>query len=119
MVICEGAGSPAEINLRATRHRQHGPGPGGRTCRSSWSATSTAAACSRRLFGTLALLDAGDQALVAGFVVNKFRGDPALLAPGLDMLHRLTGRPVLGVLPWLPGLWLDVEDSLDLRRRST
>jgi adenosylcobyric acid synthase len=47
-------------------------------------------------------------------VVNKFRGDVALLTPGLDALHRVTGRPVLGVLPWLPGLWLDAEDSLDL-----
>ena len=55
-----------------------------------------------------------DQALVAGFVVNKFRGDPALLAPGLSQLTSLTGRPVLGVLPWLSGVQVDVEDSLGL-----
>jgi adenosylcobyric acid synthase len=66
------------------------------------------------LFGTLALLDAADQALVAGFLVNKFRGDPAILAPGLAQLTRLTGRPVLGVLPWRPGLRLDAEDSVEL-----
>jgi adenosylcobyric acid synthase len=66
------------------------------------------------LFGTLALLDAADQALVAGFLVNKFRGDPAILAPGLDQLGWLTGRPVLGVLPWRPGLRLDAEDSVEL-----
>jgi len=66
------------------------------------------------LFGTLALLDAADQALVAGFLVNKFRSDPAILAPGLDQLTRLTGRPVLGVLPWRPGLRLDAEDSVEL-----
>ena len=66
------------------------------------------------LFGTLALLSAEDQALVAGFVVNKFRGDPALLEPGLQMLTRLTGRPTYGVLPWAEGLALDVEDSLGL-----
>ncbi len=66
------------------------------------------------MFGTLALLSPEDQALVAGFVVNKFRGDPALLEPGLEMLRGLTGRRVFGVLPWQPGLWLDVEDSLDL-----
>jgi adenosylcobyric acid synthase len=66
------------------------------------------------LYGTLALLSAEDQALVAGFVVNKFRGDAALLQPGLDRLRDLTGRPVLGVLPHTAGLWLDAEDSLSL-----
>ena len=64
------------------------------------------------LFGTLALLDAEDQALVSGFVINKFRGDAGLLAPGLDALERLTGRPTLGVVPWQLDLWLDAEDSL-------
>jgi adenosylcobyric acid synthase len=54
---------------------------------------------------------------VAGFVVNKFRGDGRLLAPGLDMLRELTGRPTLGVLPWRGDLWLDAEDSLDLDSR--
>ena len=52
--------------------------------------------------------------LVAGFVVNKFPGDARVLDPGLAMLRDLTGRPVLGVLPWTDGLWLDAEDSLDL-----
>jgi Putative Ig domain len=66
------------------------------------------------LFGTLGLLEAADQALVAGFLVNKFRGGPAILAPGLDQLTRLTGRPVLGVLPWRRGLRLDAEDSVGL-----
>src|ERR671927_869162 len=53
-----------------------------------------------------------DQRLVAGFLVNKFRGDVRLLAPGLDRLTALTGRPTLGVLPWLAGAAVDVEDSL-------
>ena len=66
------------------------------------------------LFGTLALLDAEDQALVAGFVINKFRGDAAILEPGLTRLEELTGRPTLGVLPWVEDLWMDVEDSLAL-----
>jgi adenosylcobyric acid synthase len=66
------------------------------------------------LFGTLALLSPQDQALVCGFVVNKFRGDVALLEPGLEMLRGLTGRPTYGVLPWTEGLELDVEDSLGL-----
>ncbi|HUR12893.1 MAG TPA: cobyric acid synthase [Mycobacteriales bacterium] len=113
VVICEGAGSPAEINLRATDIANMGLAraadlpvlvvgdinPGG---------------VFAGLFGTLALLSREDQALVAGFVVNKFRGDPALLEPGLAMLTRLTGRPTYGVLPWADGLELDVEDSLGL-----
>jgi adenosylcobyric acid synthase len=116
VVICEGAGSPAEINLRATDLANMGLAraaslpvlvvgdinPGG---------------VFAGLFGTLALLSPEDQALVCGFVVNKFRGDPALLAPGLEMLTGLTGRPVLGVLPWTEGLELDVEDSLGLSAR--
>ena len=113
VVVCEGAGSPAEINLRATDIANMGLAraaqlpvlvvgdinPGG---------------VFAGLFGTLALLSPEDQALVAGFVVNKFRGDVRLLRPGLDMLERLTGRPTYGVLPWTEGLELDVEDSLGL-----
>ena len=55
------------------------------------------------LYGSLALLEPDDQALVAGFVINKFRGDDTILAPGLEQLLALTGRPTLGVLPWLEG----------------
>ena len=113
VVVCEGAGSPAEINLRATDIANMGLAraaglpvlvvgdinPGG---------------VFAALFGTLALLSPEDQALVAGFVVNKFRGDVRLLEPGLAMLQQLTGRPTLGVLPWTEGLELDVEDSLGL-----
>jgi adenosylcobyric acid synthase len=67
------------------------------------------------LYGTLALLEPDDQALVAGFLINKFRGDPAILAPGLDQLRELTGRPTLGVLPWLDGRLIDAEDSLGVQ----
>jgi adenosylcobyric acid synthase len=66
------------------------------------------------LFGTVAVLEPGDQALIAGFVVNKFRGDPALLEPGLRQLHHMTGRPTYGVLPYADELWLDAEDSLSV-----
>src|SRR3712207_7186407 len=66
------------------------------------------------LYGTLALLSPEDQALVAGFLVNKFRGDPAVLAPGLEGLGRLTGRPFIGTLPYVSGLGIDGEDSLAL-----
>jgi adenosylcobyric acid synthase len=113
VVVCEGAGSPAEINLRSTDIANMG------LARAANLPVLVIGDIDRggvfaSMFGTLALLDPADQALIAGFVVNKFRGDPALLEPGLDMLRRLTGRRVFGVLPWLPGLWLDVEDSLDL-----
>jgi hypothetical protein len=71
------------------------------------------------LYGTVALLERADRDLVAGFVVNKFRGDPVLLEPGLADLERRTGRRVYGVLPWDPGLWLDSEDALDLEGRRS
>jgi len=111
VVVCEGAGSPAEINLRATDIANMG------LARAAGLPVLVVGDIDRggvlaHLFGTLALLSAEDQALVAGFVVNKFRGDPALLAPGLDQLRALTGRPTLGVLPFDDRLWLDAEDSL-------
>ncbi len=112
-VVCEGAGSPAEINLRAGDIVNMG------LARAAGLPVVVVGDIDRggvfaAMYGTLALLDAADQAHLAGWLVNKFRGDAALLTPGLDALHRLTGRPVLGVLPWVPGLWLDAEDSLDL-----
>lgn len=112
-VICEGAGSPAEINLRATDIANLG------LARAAGLPTLVVGDIDRggvfaAMFGTLALLEPADQALICGFVINKFRGDPTLLGPGLTGLRQLTGRPVLGVLPWVRGLWLDVEDSLAL-----
>jgi adenosylcobyric acid synthase len=114
VVVCEGAGSPAEINLRAGDLVNMG------LARAAGLPVVVVGDIDRggvfaSLYGTLALLDAADQALVAGFLVNKFRGERAILEPGLDRLQRLTGRPVLGVLPWRPGLWLDAEDSLALQ----
>ncbi len=113
VVICEGAGSPAEINLRDTDIANMG------LARAAGLPVIVAGDIDRggvfaALYGTLALLSPADQALVSGFVINKFRGDPGLLAPGLDMITGLTGRPVLGVLPWAEGLALDMEDSLAL-----
>ena len=117
VVVCEGAGSPAEVNLRAHDYVNMG------LARHGGIPTVLVGDIDRggvfaAMHGTLALLDAADQALLAGFVVNKFRGDVGLLRPGLDTLERVTGRPVLGVLPWLPGLWLDSEDALALRDRA-
>ncbi len=111
VVVCEGAGSPTEINLRADDLANLG------LARAAGIPVIVVGDIDRggafaALFGTLALLAPADQALVAGFVVNKFRGDHALLRPGLEMLRGLTGRPVLGTIPWLDDLWLDAEDAL-------
>ncbi|WP_046471814.1 cobyric acid synthase [Allosalinactinospora lopnorensis] len=113
VVICEGAGSPAEINLRSGDIANMG------LARAADLPVLVVGDIDRGgvfagLYGTLALLEPADQALVAGFVINKFRGAEELLWPGLQMIRELTGRPVHGVLPWLDGLWLDVEDSLAL-----
>ncbi|HET6146541.1 MAG TPA: cobyric acid synthase [Polyangia bacterium] len=123
VVIIEGAGSPAEINLRD------------RDVVNMFVARAADApvllvgdidrgGVFAAFVGTLALLDPGDQPRVAGFIVNKFRGDRGLLDPGLDFLARRTGVPVLGVVPYIPVLRIADEDSLALddragRRRAT
>ncbi|MEO3809816.1 cobyric acid synthase [Sphaerisporangium sp. B11E5] len=116
VVICEGAGSPAEINLRRGDIANMG------LARAAGLPVVVVGDIDRggvfaALYGTVGLLEAGDQALVSGFLINKFRGAAELLAPGVDMIERLTGRRVYGVLPWLDGLWLDLEDSLALDNR--
>ncbi|MGO9322315.1 MAG: cobyric acid synthase [Solirubrobacteraceae bacterium] len=113
VVVCEGAGSPAEINLRHADLVNMG------LARAAELPVLLVADIDRggmfaSLFGTLALLEPADQAHVAGFVVNKFRGDQSILDPGLAQLAELTGRPTLGVLPHVEDLWMDVEDSLAL-----
>lgn len=114
-VVCEGAGSPAEINLLAgdiTNLRvaaEHGL-PAllvGDIDRGGLFAS---------LFGTVAILPEHLSRCIRGFVVNKFRGDPTLLEPGFEELERRTGIPTLGVLPWMDGLDVDAEDSLALSR---
>jgi len=112
-VVCEGAGSPAEINLRQNDLANMG------LARAAGLPVLLVGDIDRgglfaSLYGTLALLSPEDQLLLAGFLVNKFRGDPAVLAPGLTTMTSLTGRPFFGTLPWLPGLGLDGEDSLAL-----
>ena len=118
VVVAEGAGSPAEINLRAGDYVNMG------LARHAGMPAVVVGDIDRggvfaAMYGTVALLDPGDQALIAGFVVNKFRGDRALLQPGLDDLERITGRRVFGTLPWDPGLWMDSEDALDLDGRRS
>lgn len=116
-VICEGAGSPAEINLRRTDIVNMG------LARAAGLPVLVVGDIDRggvfaSFFGTTALLGARDQALLSGFVVNKFRGDVGLLRPGLESLRRLTGRPTLGVLPHREGLGIDEEDGLGLSLRG-
>ncbi|MDF0531587.1 cobyric acid synthase [Tsukamurella sp. 8F] len=111
VVLCEGAGSPAEINLRATDIANMG------LARAAGLPTVVVGDIDRggvlaHLAGTVAVLEPEDQKLVHGFLVNKFRGDRTLLEPGLEQLAELTGRPTLGVLPYLPDRWIDAEDSL-------
>ena len=113
VVVCEGAGSPAEINLRHADLTNLG------LARDAGLPVLVVGDIDRggvfaSLFGTLALLSPADQAHVAGFVINKFRGDASILAPGLEQIEQLTGRPTLGVLPHVEDLWMDVEDSLAL-----
>jgi adenosylcobyric acid synthase len=110
-VICEGAGSPAEINLRATDLVNMG------LARAADLPVVVVGDIDRggllaHLFGTVAVLEPADQALIAGFIVNKFRGEVSLLEPGLRQLAELTGRPTYGVLPYADDLWLDTEDAV-------
>lgn len=111
VVICEGAGSPAEINLRATDLANMG------LARAAELPVLVVGDIDRggvlaHLFGTVAILEPEDQQLISGFIINKFRGDVDLLRPGIDQLTELTGRPTLGVIPFAEDLWLDAEDSL-------
>ena len=113
MIICEGAGSPAEINLRAGDYVNLG------LARAKGLPVTVVGDIDRggvlaALFGTVALLDEADRAMISTFMINKFRGDPAVLQPGLDDLTRRTGVPFVGILPWLTDVWLDGEDALDI-----
>jgi adenosylcobyric acid synthase len=117
VVICEGAGSPAEINLRATDIANLGLARAAGGLPVLVVTDIDRGGSLAALYGTQALLEPADQALIAGYVINKFRGAREILDPGLEMISALTGRPVLGVLPWASGLWLDAEDSLALTSR--
>jgi adenosylcobyric acid synthase len=115
VVLLEGAGSPAEINLLDG------------DLVNLWLADAARipavvvgdidrGGVFASLFGTVTLLPDHLRSCVQAFVINKFRGDPALLGPGLAELEARTGVPTLGVLPWVDGLHLDAEDSLALRQ---
>jgi adenosylcobyric acid synthase len=117
VIVIEGAGSPAEINLRdADLVNMH-------VARLAQAPVLLVGDIDRggvfaALVGTLALLAPADRARVAGLIVNRLRGDPSILQSGLDELPALTGVPVLGVVPWIAERLVPSEDSLDLALSS-
>ena len=117
VVMVEGAGSPAEINLRANDIANMGFAEAV-DCPVILIADIDKGGVFAHLVGTLELLSPSEQARVKGFVINRFRGDIALLQPGLDWLEQRTGKPVLGVLPYLMDFHLEAEDAVDVRQSS-
>ncbi|WP_071196654.1 cobyric acid synthase, partial [Vibrio cholerae] len=110
-IMIEGAGSPAEINLRENDIANMG------FAEKADVPVIIVADIDRggvfaHLYGTLALLSESEQARVKGFVINRFRGDIGLLQSGLDWLEQKTGKPVIGVLPYLHGFDLEAEDAI-------
>lgn len=110
-IVVEGAGSPAEINLREGDIANMGFAEAV-DCPVIIIADIDKGGVFAHLVGTLALLSESEQARVKGFVINRFRGDISLLQSGLDWLEAYTSKPVLGVLPYLHDLHLDAEDAL-------
>ncbi|MET1078047.1 MAG: cobyric acid synthase [Pseudomonas sp.] len=115
VVMVEGAGSPAEINLRAGDIANMGFAEAV-DCPVILVADIDRGGVFAHLVGTLELLSVSEQARVRGFVINRFRGALSLLQPGLDWLEQRTGKPVLGVLPYLTEFHLEAEDAIDLRQ---
>ena len=111
VVVCEGAGSPAEINLL-----EHDIVNLGLAVRAGLPAIVVGdierGGVFAHLFGTVAILPEELARAIGGFVINRFRGDRALLSDGPAQLEARTGVPTLGVLPFLDGLEFDAEDSL-------
>jgi len=110
-IVVEGAGSPAEINLRDRDIANMGFAEAV-DCAVILVADIDRGGVFAHIVGTLACLSGSEPARIVGFVINRFRGDIALLEPGLAWLERETGKPVLAVLPYLHGLYLDAEDAV-------
>lgn len=110
-IIVEGAGSPAEVNLRERDIANMGFAEAV-DCPVILVADIDRGGVFAHFVGTLACLSASEQQRIIGFVINRFRGDIRLLEPGLRWLEQQTGKPVLAVLPYLHGLQLDAEDAI-------
>lgn len=117
VVLVEGAGSPAEINLRDRDIANMGFAEAV-DCPVVLVADIDRGGVFAHLLGTLECLSQSERDRVTGFVINRFRGDPALLEPGLRWLEARTGKPVFGVLPYLQGLHLDAEDAIQTQQDS-
>ncbi|MCE1180150.1 MAG: cobyric acid synthase [Micrococcales bacterium] len=115
LVLAEGAGSPAEINLREGDYVNLGLAQ-----RFSLPVVLVGdidrGGILASIFGTWGILDESDRALLRAYVINKFRGDQSVLDPGLRTLTERTGLPCAGVVPWLPEVWIDSEDALSVGR---
>jgi adenosylcobyric acid synthase len=114
-IVCEGAGSPAEVNLKHRdltnmRVAKHLNAP------TILVVDIDRGGCFAQIIGTLEILEPDERALVKGLVVNKFRGQRSLFDSGVEWLENRTGIPVLGVIPWMDDLFPS-EDSLDLMER--
>ncbi len=111
-VIVEGAGSPAEINLRENDIANMGFAEAA-DCPVILIADIDRGGVFAHIVGTLELLSSSERERIKGFVINRFRGDITLLQPGIEWLEQYTGKPVLGVIPYLQGLHLDAEDAIN------
>jgi adenosylcobyric acid synthase len=111
-ILVEGAGSPAEVNLRARDIANMGFAEAV-DCPVILVADIDRGGVFAHIVGTLACLSDSERRRIVGFVINRFRGDIALLQPGLDWLEQQTGKPVLAVLPYMHGLFLDAEDAVE------